>query len=64
MTDPDVDPDLAFASDHIEDALDRGTVDHRAREHLLSALAKLDADRASERRTRGADRAGEAVRGP
>lgn len=43
-------PDEGFVADRIEDALDAGTVDHTAREHLLSALAELDAERASERR--------------
>ncbi len=43
-------PDENFVANRIEDALDAGTVDHRAREHLLSALAELDAARANERR--------------
>ncbi|MFC7236606.1 hypothetical protein [Halosegnis marinus] len=40
----------AFVSDRIEDALDCGTVDALAREHLLGALAELDAERARARR--------------
>jgi len=57
-------PDTAFVCDRIEDALDRGTVDNHAREHLLSALAELEPARAAERRTRSEHRTSQSVRGP
>jgi len=45
--------DEAFVADRIEDAIDRGTVDDRARDQLLAALGELDRERAAERRTAG-----------
>jgi hypothetical protein len=57
-------PDTDFVTDRIEDALDGGTVDAYAREHLLSALAELDAELAAKRRTRADGRSGETIRGP
>ncbi|MDZ7747316.1 MAG: hypothetical protein U5K28_12785 [Halobacteriales archaeon] len=42
--------DEAFLCDRLEDALDAGTVDATAREHLLAALAELDPERVAERR--------------
>lgn len=58
-------PDTDFVSDRIEDALDAGTVDHTAREHLLAGLAELNPERAQQRRTRGERRSnGATIRGP
>jgi hypothetical protein len=51
MTDGQADADLAFVADRLEDALDAGTVDHRAREELLAALAECDPDLAADRRS-------------
>jgi len=58
--------DTDFVSDRIEDALDGGTVDAYAREHLLSALAELEPALAAKRRDgeRDRQRAGESYRGP
>lgn len=49
-------PDEGFLADRIEDALDGGTVDDYAREHLLSALAEIDPELAEQRRAGERDR--------
>lgn len=63
----DAEPDTDFVADRIEDALDGGTVDNYAREHLLSALAECDPALARKRRDGERERpqpAGKWIDGP
>lgn len=54
--------DTEFAADRIEQALDEGTVDARAREELVAALAELAPARARKRREQS--KTGTSIVGP